>query len=95
MTDIPEDVMSTARGCICIKETAPSNAPLTVHRIALAILAERENRRPIMFIRPKGDTFAEMAENARASKLFPIGDMTLVWVNEGDFWQSLPIDMST
>lgn len=90
MTDIPEDVMKAATEAVC---TAYDEGE-AIMTVARAILAERENRRPIMFIRPKGNTFAEMAEHARASDLYRVGDMTLVWVNEGDFWQSLPVDMS-
>lgn len=42
MSEIPADVMSAARGCVCAKETSPSQAPLTLARIARAIMAERE-----------------------------------------------------
>lgn len=36
------------------------------------------------FIEAEGSTLSEMKENARKSDLYRLGDMKLVWVNEGD-----------
>ena len=36
------------------------------------------------FIEAEGATLAEMKESARKSDLFQLGDMKLIWVNEGD-----------
>lgn len=47
----------------------------------------------IRFIRAKGTTFTEMHTNMTKTPLFQIGDCTLVWVNEGDFWPTLPLDV--
>jgi len=55
--------------------------------------AKEMRQRRLRFLRPQGDTFKEMQDHARNSALYPIGDATLVWVNEGDFWMSGPEDM--
>lgn len=36
------------------------------------------------FILTKGQTYVDMAENARRSKLASAGDMRLIWVSESD-----------
>lgn len=36
------------------------------------------------FIEAEGATLVEMKENARKNDLFQLGDMRLIWVNEGD-----------
>jgi len=48
----------------------------------------------IHYIPIEGNTFSEMQANVRKSALYPMGDCILVWVNEGDFWMSNPVNVA-
>ncbi len=47
----------------------------------------------LRYLRAEGRSLDEMYTKMRESPLFQLGDCILVWVNEGDFWMSKPIEV--
>jgi hypothetical protein len=48
----------------------------------------------LRYIQAQGRTLDEIRKNLEASPLYKIGDCTLVWVNEGDFWMLNPTNVA-
>ena len=48
----------------------------------------------LRFVQAQGETFGEMRENVRNSPLYEMGDVRLVWVNEGDLYAVGGVDVS-
>jgi hypothetical protein len=44
------------------------------------------NESTLRWVPVEGATLAEMKENGRRSDLYLLGDMKLIWANEGDLW---------
>lgn len=51
-------------------------------------------RPQLRYVQAQGHTWEEILQNMRSSPLYAIGDCTLVWVNEGDFWALMPTDVA-
>lgn len=65
--DIPQDVWTAARGCFAPKEMVPTDAPMSLARIARAIMAEREACAEACLGRPFGKIFAAAIRNRGAT----------------------------
>jgi hypothetical protein len=48
----------------------------------------------LRYIQAQGRNWDEIRQNMMASPLYQIGDCTLVWVNEGDFWALNPTNVA-
>lgn len=42
----------------------------------------------LKYVQAEGKTFEDMRESARNSELYKLGDMVLIWVNEGDLYNA-------
>lgn len=49
--------------------------------------------RRIRFVFAEGEDIEQMRDAMLQTELYQLGDCRLVWVNEGDFWSSRPVEM--
>lgn len=55
---------------------------------------KRRKSSTLRYVQAQGSTWEEIRANMHASPLYAMGDCTLVWVNEGDFWALIPTDVA-